>query len=240
MAKIIVGIQARLGSSRFPGKSMALLRSEPLIHWVIRGIRRATLIDDVVVLTTTRELDDKLVKVIGDRARVLRGHPDNVQSRFSDLIQQTGCSHVIRITADCPLIDGHLLDKLVQLGNQQEADYSHILAQSNYENAFPNGFNAEYFDVAAFEKMKRLGSESRHQEHVTLAVEEFPDQFSIGRLAAPPDCCRPQVKLSIDSPQDLARIEQVVDSLGPRAQEATVADVIQAVDRISATKRSAA
>ena len=240
MTRIIAGIQARLGSSRFPGKSLAMLNNEPLIHWVIRGIRRATLIDDLVVLTTTRELDDRLVNVIGERAKVLRGHPDNVQSRFSDLIEQTECSHIIRITADNPLVNGNLLDELIQLGNEQQTEYSHILAQSVYEQAFPTGLNGEYFTVAAFEKMKRLGNETRHQEHVTLAVDEFPDQFTIGRLAAPPECCRPQVKLSVDSPPDLARIEQILKSLGPRARDATVAEVIETVDRIPATKRSAA
>ena len=240
MARIAVGIQARLGSTRFPGKSIALLQGEPLIHWVLRGVSRSQLVDEVVVLTTTKAQDDELVDAIGDRATVLRGHPDNVQSRFTHLIEQTHCSHVVRITADCPLVDGHLLDDLVRKGTEEQAEYSHILAQAYYEQAFPNGLNGEYFSVAAFEKMKRLGTDTRHHEHVTLAVDEFPTEFNIGRLTPPPEWSRPGIKLSVDTRADLEQIQQVVRILGPHARDASVGDIIQAIDQLPGTERSVA
>ena len=113
--KIVVGIQARMGSTRLPGKSLSMIRDKPMLQWVIDRVRLAQHVDEVWLLTTTNPEDDALQHTFSGIVPVLRGDAYNVASRYQQLMTQTQASNLIRVTGDCPLIDGRLLDDLIQL-----------------------------------------------------------------------------------------------------------------------------
>lgn len=228
--RTIVGIQARMGSTRLPGKSLMRLGYKPMLRWVIDRVRLAQHVDEIWLLTTTNPEDDVLEQTFADVVPVLRGDAYNVASRYQQLLQRTGASRLLRITGDCPLIDGHLLDEVIQLHEAQQADYTNVLAQPYYDPGYPNGFNAELFTAEAFEKMLELGRSSAAQEHVTLPVDEWPLEFKVSRLAPPPSLSRPTWKLSVDTQSDFDRITAIIHALGSGASHASVADIIAVLD----------
>lgn len=232
MRKIVVGIQARMGSSRLPGKSLALLGSRPLIEWVIRRVQLSQRIDSVVLLTSIEPVDDSLAEFAADLCPVIRGSLDDVRSRYKILFETTDASDLIRVTGDCPLLDGRLLDALIYKHLITESDYSHILAQQYYPHAYPNGMNAEIFTRSAFERILRLGDDDRHREHVTLAVDEFPTAFHREALVPPPEFDRPSYKLSVDRQEDMDLVKQVIDFLDHERLTATIGDVVSACDQL--------
>ncbi|MDZ8189547.1 MAG: NTP transferase domain-containing protein [Nostoc sp. ChiSLP02] len=230
MSRVVAGIQARMGSTRLPGKSLIDLGGKPIIHWVIDRVKRASQIDEVWVLTTTNPEDDVLVTAVENRANVLRGDPQDVRSRYNLLIQKTDPSLIFRITGDCPLIDWTLLDALVNLKQREDADYTHILAQPHYQTSYPNGFNAELFTKDAFAKMSELGTSAADKEHVTLVVDNFPEKFKIARLGSSQELSRRQWKLSVDTNEELNRVRLIVNSLGANAEYASVKDIVAVLD----------
>ncbi|MDJ0616485.1 MAG: NTP transferase domain-containing protein [Calothrix sp. MO_192.B10] len=230
MSRVVVGIQARMGSTRLPGKSLMEIGGKPIVHWVIDRVKQASQIDEIWVLTTTNPEDDALVAAVESKTNVLRGDVQDVRSRYNMLIQKTGASLIFRITADCPLVDWTLLDALVELMHRENAEYSHVLAQSCYCMSYPNGFNAELFSKDAFNKMNMLGTTAADQEHVTLAVDNFSQQFKIARLAPPKELSRPQWKLSVDTKEELNRVRLIVDSLGTIAEYASIQDIVAVLD----------
>ncbi|GAB1543057.1 NTP transferase domain-containing protein [Scytonema sp. NUACC21] len=230
MNRVVAGIQARMGSTRLPGKSLMDLGGKPIVHWVIDRVKRASQIDEVWILTTTNPEDDALVEAVERKASVLRGDPQDVRSRYEQLIQKTEASLIFRITADCPLVDWTLLDSLVEIKQRKNTDYSHILAQPYYSTSYPNGFNAELFTKGAFNKMTQLGKTAADKEHVTLPVDNFPEKFKIARLAPVQELSRPHWKLSVDTNKELNLVRLIVGCLGTNAENACAKDIVAVLD----------
>lgn len=229
MSRIVAGIQARMGSTRLPGKALMQLGNKPLVHWVIDRLQSAACIDQVWLLTTTDPKDDALVAAVASKVKVIRGDSQDVASRYSQLFALTGADAVLRVTGDCPLIDGALIDTLVNHYNQLAANYGHILSQPYYEPSYPNGFNAELISKDAFEMMLKLSS-TADREHVTPVVERHPEAFQIARLAPPSSLSRPQWKLSVDTAVDLQLVQLIVTALGDAAEYATVQEIVTILD----------
>lgn len=227
---IVVGIQARMGSARLPGKSLADVAGKPLVQWVVDRCRLSTRIDEVWLLTTTSRLDDALAEAMNRQLPVFRGHETDVRSRYRELFELTGAARMVRITGDCPLMDGRLLDELINAHIESGSDYHHIAAQAQFDPGYPNGFNAEVFTAEAFLRMENLGDAPEYKEHVTWALETHPQAFRSGRLRPPPGLSRPSWKLSVDTAAELERIRQIVEALGDRAARATVADIVALID----------
>ncbi|HKE15144.1 MAG TPA: NTP transferase domain-containing protein [Kofleriaceae bacterium] len=235
MSRVVAGIQARMGSSRLPGKSLALLGGLPVIGWVVTRVARAHRIDEVWVLTTESPEDDALADIVARDlpvARLLRGSAADVRDRYARMVERSGATDVVRITADCPLVDSALLDALVELHRARGTDYAHIASQSHYPFSYPHGLNAEILTRAAFARLLELGSEPRHREHVTIAVDEHPEAFRTARLAPPPALSRPRFKVCVDTPADLERVRRVVGDMGAGALDAGVAEIVAACDRV--------
>ncbi len=238
MSRIVAGIQARMGSTRLSGKALMPIADQPLVHWVIERVKSARKLDQVWLLTTTNSEDDVLAEAMAKTVNILRGDPQDVASRYQTLFEKTDATHVLRITGDCPLVDAALIDALIELAQTTQADYAHILAQAYYNPSYPNGFNAELFSYAAFQTMLRLNTPA-DCEHVTAAVDRYPEQFTIARLTPPVELSRPQWKLSVDTAEDLARIRSIVAALEQisgqgtqqhKACQSTVQQIIAVLD----------
>lgn len=230
MSRIVAGIQARMGSTRLPGKSLISLGEKPIIHWVIDRLLLAKTIDEVWLLAPTNPEDAALVAAVQEKVKVIQGHPQDVASRYQTLFEKTDATFVLRVTGDCPLVDAALIDRLVDQYFTTGASYGHIVAQPYYDPSYPNGFNAELFSWEAFQRMRILETTLSDREHVTLAVDQFPEQFVITRLAPPPELSRPQWKLSVDTIEDLNRVRSVVEALGNSAEFAAFEDILAVLD----------
>jgi spore coat polysaccharide biosynthesis protein SpsF len=191
-------IQARMASTRLPGKVMADLKGKPLIHHVVDRARRARFVDLVLVVTSDRVSDDRLAAYCTTHEiPCVRGNQDDVLDRYHRAAHAIGADVIVRLTADCPLLDPMVIDEVVAAFRAGQFDY----LSNTLKPTFPDGLDAEVFSIDALDRAwseARLGSE---REHVTAYIWKHPDRFRLGDLQYPEDLSK--LRWTVDEPQDL-------------------------------------
>jgi len=169
---VVAIIQARMGSSRLPGKSLAEIEGRPMLWHVIQRVKRACLVDRVVVATSIAPADDaieKMCREIGVPCH--RGSEHNVLDRYYHAAREEKAAQVVRITADCPLIDPQLIDQVVRRFQRGDLDY----ASNTMVRTYPDGLDTEVFSFSALERAWHEAVKESEREHVTpyLRSEKF-------------------------------------------------------------------
>jgi spore coat polysaccharide biosynthesis protein SpsF len=203
-------VQARTTSSRFPGKVLADLAGQPVLAWVLRRAR-ASAVDDVVVATTVNAEDDRVVGIAErEGARWFRGDEHDVLGRYVHAARDAQADAVVRLTADCPMLDVEVVDAVISaLGDQPElVDY----AANVIMRTFPQGLDAEALFFEALMRADRIATSREAREHVTWFVrEERPDLFKLRSVTADTDDS--DLQWSVDRPEDLERVRAIFASL---------------------------
>ena len=200
-------IQARMGSSRFPGKVLEDVAGHPMLWHVVHRLRKAKLIDKVVVATTDRPVDDPIVDFCQeDGLACFRGDERDVLDRFYQAARVHHADVVIRITADCPLIDPAVVDRVVERFQQGDCDYASNASPYTY----PDGLDTEVFSFAALERAWRDASKPSEREHVTpyLRTETFRNANVRSDVPVSPA----QYRWTVDHPADLIFVRKVYEA----------------------------
>lgn len=176
--KVVAIIQARVGSTRLPCKMMLSLHSKPIIEWVIKRVQKSKLIDEIVVAIPASSENDVLEQHIKTlNVDVFRGSEDNVLNRFYEAVKNKNATHIVRICADNPLIDGTEIDNLIEFYNNNPCDYAYNHIPRN--NKYPDGLGAE---IISFELLKTLNDvvqSQAHKEHCLSYINDNKDKFVI-------------------------------------------------------------
>lgn len=208
--KTVAIIQARLGSKRLPGKVLRELAGRPMIHWVVDRISKCKTVDAVVVATTRHEHDDRLVGYCNELGwNVVRGSENDVLSRYVLAAEKYEAGRIVRITADCPLIDPEIVDQVVnKLAEDNRNDYA-----SNFfpKRFFPRGLDAEAFTMAALEKVDQLSIEAKFREHVTLKIYSQPEGFRITSVCNSKD--QSNLRWTVDCLEDFELVSKIVNHM---------------------------
>ena len=202
--KIVAMVQARMGSTRLPGKVLMDLAGETVLGRVVRRVQRSTLIDEVEVATTTSKSDDRIVDEI-QRLGVsaFRGSEDDVLDRYWRASQECGAAAIVRITSDCPLIDPELIDETIRNFVQQRADYTSNCRPRTY----PRGLDTEVFTVEALKQVWEKAHQPYEREHVTPYFYEHPRLFRLTSLNSTIDYSR--FRWTLDTPEDLMLLRAI-------------------------------
>lgn len=227
MSDAVFVIQARLGSTRFPRKMLAPLAGKPLIEWVVERVLRSRFAHDVVVATTDSPDDDDLVAAVAKYpVRVHRGPSEDVLTRFGDAVRSSTARHVVRICADNPFIDPVCLDTLVvdHLDTNGAYTFNH---RPHGECDYADGLGAEIIERTVFDALVRDARDRIHREHVTLAIVDGTVAAKQRGLRAPEMWRQPALRLDVDTPDDLRRLERIV-ATGALTATSSAADVVAA------------
>ena len=212
MSDAVLIIQARLGSTRFPRKMLAPLGGKPIIEWVVERVLRTTRGVDVVVATTDLPSDDDLAAAVAKYpVRVHRGPSDDVLTRFAGAAESSDARHVVRVCADNPFVDPGCIDVLISEHMRRGTGYT-FNHRPHDGCDYADGLGAEIVERSLFERLNREVNEPRHREHVTLALVDGTVMSSTFGLPAPPELRHPEIRLDIDTPDDLRKIERIVES----------------------------
>lgn len=214
--KTVTLVQARMGSSRLPGKMMMELCGFPVLHWVLYRVKQARSLAEVVLATTRHGQDDALAEVARSlEVGVFRGSEADVLGRFRDAARELEAEVVVRVCADNPFIAPEELDRLVDCYRRRRQGggdprrlyaFNHLTTMNN---DYPDGLGAEIFSVELLETLDRRAREPSEREHVTTYVWEHPGDFEIYPVFAPPPIAYPGVKLDVDTQEDLDRLRQL-------------------------------
>jgi spore coat polysaccharide biosynthesis protein SpsF len=203
-------VQARMGSSRLPGKVLRCLAGRPLLLHVLERLRAAARIDTIVVATTDRSRDEP-IRSLAAQAGVLAvaGPEDDVLSRYLLAAEVARAEVVVRVTADCPLLDPATVDAAVDafLAPPPVVDL-----RAGSPSGFPPGLDVEVFTADALRRADPLSTDPAWREHVTQALRRPP--FRTRALPAPPELHHPDWRLCVDEEADLRLVEEIHRRLG--------------------------
>lgn len=234
---LLVVVQARLSSSRLPGKVLIEAAGRSLLGHLLTRIQRSTHPHQLVVATTTQPADERVASEAARYgARVVRGSESDVLSRFADALAANPADVVVRLTADNPLLDPAELDRvlgefLARLGGPDEVDYAtnHTLQGGRP----PLGLDVEVCSAAVLERAAREARDPGDREHVTPYLYRVPGRFRVLRTAYPqPE--RSRYRLTVDTPEDLQLIRTLLGALGPDVGLAEVARYLDAHPELAA------
>jgi len=204
---VIVGcIQARMGSTRLPGKVLRELGGLSTLAWVTRALDAAAVCDEVVVATSDRPGDDAVeAEAVRLGAEVLRGHPDDVLSRYVAVARRFGADRVVRVTADNPLIDPAVVRDCTL------RDGSVDLVTTGPPDSLPVGLDVEVVTRDCLQRLDRAAT-GHYRSHVTAWAYDHPGDFHLEVVRYHPDAS--DLRVTLDTPEDAACIGSVVEHLG--------------------------
>lgn len=201
-------IQARMGSTRLPGKTMLDLGGRLVIDHVVSRCRAALSVDRVVVAIPDMSIDDRLEQWCKDNdIFCVRGSAEDVLSRYIKAISAFPCRTLVRITADCPLVDPGMIDALLFLHEALGNDYTSNVGPPN----FPKGFDIEVVSADVLRRVDSIALLRPHREHVTSYIRENFGEFKTSGMSY--GLNMPDIRLTLDKMEDYQALQKIVELL---------------------------
>lgn len=200
-----------MGSTRLPSKVLMDLGGDTVLARVVRRVRRVALVEQIVIATSTSEKDDAiLTECARIQAQCFRGSEPDVLDRYYRCAESYAAAVVVRITADCPVIDPELVDLTIRAFLKHPCDYASNALVSTY----PRGLDAEVFTMAALHRAWSAARKPYEREHVTPYLYEHPELFRLVSVKADADYS--QYRWTLDTAEDLELLRTIYTSFGNR------------------------
>jgi len=178
---IIAIIQARVGSTRLPNKVMKYLEDKTVIEHVISRVSKSRHIDEVFVATTIDENNLPLVQLCSSQnVRIFCGSEEDVLDRFYQLAKLIRPNHIVRVTADCPVIDPEIIDLIIENHLGLNSDYT----SNTIVDSYPDGLDTEIFSFSSLERSWKEANLLSEREHVTPYIKKHPEIFSLNSIVS--------------------------------------------------------
>lgn len=229
---LVLVLQARMGSTRLPGKVLEHLGRHTLLAHCIRRLQAAD-IGPVVVATTTEAADHAVVaEARRCGAQVFRGSSHDVLARFVGVAREFGGRYLARATADNPAVDIDAPARLLKATLRAQADYA-------TEVGLPYGAGVEVVSTDVLRRLDDLASDPEDREHVTLYLKRHATRFRTIEAPVSADLCRPDLRLTVDTAEDLAFMRSVLEKVDDGPEPAPLAAIIASADAVIRRSRAA-
>lgn len=222
--RVVATIEARMGSSRLPGKVLMPALGEPMLMHLVRRLRAVPSIDEVVIATTTSPADEPIA-AFAESAGIacFRGSEDDVLARVIAAGESAGAQVLVEITGDCPVIDPDLVEQTIRMYLQHEVDY----ASNSIVRSYPDGMDTQVISMAALKASASLTSDPLDREHVSRYLWQRPQQYRIVHLVAPPSLHWPGLGLTLDEQGDYLLLKKIIETLSPSGPLFSCLDMIR-------------
>jgi len=221
--RIVVIIQARMNSTRLPGKVLKNIAEKPMLAHVIERLKDARLVDEIVIATTTKDEDRTILKFANEsRVKSFVGSEEDVLDRYYQAAKRCEADVIVRITSDCPLIDPGVVDKIIAFYLKHRGTVAYV--SSFLKRSYPQGLDTEVF---AFKVLKRTWQEAKepHQrEHVTPYIYEHPEIFCLANVENNEDLS--YMRWTVDEERDLEFVREVYKRLYKEGKNFLMKDIL--------------
>ncbi len=222
VSQVTVIVQARMGSSRLPGKILESLRGTPMLAWLVRRCAASEMVGEIVVATTTDPADDRTEELAGRLGvRCFRGHPTDVLARMAEAARAVDAATVARVSGDSPFLDPTPVDAVVEAFANGAAD----LVENHRRPGWPVGTAVEVLGRDTLERIAAAATDPRHREHVTLYAYESDDAIETAHVPPSPEVSAPDLRLCVDTREDFQRAERIAAAVGP-GEDFTLAEIV--------------
>jgi spore coat polysaccharide biosynthesis protein SpsF len=226
MTRIVATIEARMGSTRLPGKVLKEAVGKPMLFLMVERVRRSRYIDELVVATTTHDRDDAIAALCQNhQISYFRGSEENVLERVVEAGRHYQADVSVLLTGDCPLIDPYVIDQHICAFL---AAYPHIDYVSNCEiSSYPIGLDLQVLSWKTLAETLEFASIGPFHEHVGWYVRRHPERYRRQDIIAPPGLSNPFLNITLDRPEDYDRIKSIFEALYPQNPEFTTPDILK-------------
>ena len=209
--RVVASIEARMGSSRLPGKVLRNLNGQPVLTRLLNRLKQSSLITDIVIATTTKHNDDPIQDwACSNNVTCFRGSEDDVLERVVQSHEFLNSDVIVEVTGDCPLLDPYEIDKGIDIFLRNTFDVVTNVRKPSY----PQGVDVQIFTYKSLKYVADNIFDPAVREHVSLFFYENPKQYSIFHMMATPDICRPELRLQLDYSEDLALLNHIYSFFG--------------------------
>jgi len=226
--RVVAIVSARMASRRYPGKALVPLAGRPLLEVLLERIASVPDLDSMALATSARPENLPLVQLARRMGiPAFQGDENDVLRRYVDCAHNLRAAQVVRITGDNPLTDLETLERLVALHRESGADYTYVPG-----DALLMGILCEVISTAALERSWERGEPRHRSELVTLYIKEHPGEFKIQTAELPEGLYRPEYRLTVDEPEDVAFMQALFERLAIRGKKiVSTREAIELLDR---------
>ena len=211
--KIVAIVQARMGSTRLPGKSLRCILDKPLLKYEIERIRRSSLIDEVIIATSTAPLDQAIVHFCKEeKIPVYCGSEGDVLNRFFEAAKSFHADVIVRICGDCPLIDPNVIDLVIERylnKSNPKTDY----VSNTLIRTYPRGLDVEVFSYVSLAIANYEAKHLSEREHVTPYLYNHPERFNLLNVSARSN--ESHHRWTVDTEEDFILVSRIIEHLYP-------------------------
>jgi spore coat polysaccharide biosynthesis protein SpsF len=226
--KIIATIEARMRSTRLPGKVMKKIMGKPMLALMIERLQRARQIDGIVIATTVDPSCDPIEELASQLGvGCYRGSEDDVLDRVLQAAIAFEGDIIVETTGDCPLIDPALVDRVIDIYMESKFDY----VANGLRKTFPVGFDVQVFSTATLRKVAQLTIDPSDHEHVSLYIYKHPELFSLYNVESGLPEKYWNLRLTVDAEEDFNLVKTIFEELYPEKPAFTLYDVLDLLDR---------
>lgn len=218
-------VQARMTSTRLPGKVLMPLGDRPMLACLLERLRRVSLADRIIIATTTNATDDVIARFCEDNGvDCYRGSEHDVLSRYAEAARLYGADTVVRVTSDCPLLDPALVDRVISVYRESGADY----ASNMIEPTCPYGMAVEVFSNVVLQQAQGESADAAEREHVTPFIYWRPERYTLKSVTLDRDLS--DHRWTVDTPEDYELIKLIYTEVYPKKSEFDMEDVLAVMD----------
>jgi spore coat polysaccharide biosynthesis protein SpsF len=223
--KIVSTIEARMTSTRLPGKVMKPILGKPVLELLVERLKSVELINEIVIATTVNR-DDDVIEELGRKigVKVFRGSENDVLGRVLAAAQGINADLIVEITGDCPFIDPAVARECIKLFLSGDYDY---VSNGCRLRTFPDGLAVQVFPVKVLEEVNSLTSDAIYREHPSYYIYTHPEKYKLKNYPAQGELCWPELAISLDTPQDYELIKIIFEELYPKNPLFSAFDIVR-------------
>ena len=226
--KTVIIVQARMTSTRLPGKILLEVMDKPLLEYQVERLRRVKMADEIIIATTVNETDMPVVDFCKRlRMPYFRGSENDVLSRYYYAAKQYQADIVVRITSDCPVIDPVIVQEIITffIANRNHYDY----VSNGLEESYPRGMDTEVFYIRTLEEAYAKATEQAEREHVTPFIYRHPERYRLFNYKN--TCDQSHYRWTVDTIEDFTLIRYILETLYPINPQFSMQDIIELLDK---------
>jgi spore coat polysaccharide biosynthesis protein SpsF len=236
--RVAMILQARMGSTRLPGKSLMPLAGKPLLLRILERVARCRTLDAIVLATTELPADDAIAALGSEfGVGVFRGSENDLVDRYLNAARTVDADAIVRLPADNPVTEPGEIDRIVEFYLNGATDFASNLSPM-LDNGYPDGIGAEVFSTTSLEYIWRTVSDPNRREHPHLNFFDYKTQlpadalrFHVGTVQCPDSFRRPDLRLDVNTAEDYAFIAELYSALHPSNPNFHITDIIDWYDR---------
>lgn len=226
--KVVAIVEARMTSSRLPGKVLMEVLQVPMLGRLINRLKQVPLIHEIVIATTINSEDDEICKLATKYGvSFYRGSEKDVMTRVLEAGLKYNAEVIVEITGDCPIVDIEIIEDVILQYLDGNYDY---VSNANIRS-FPDGMDVQVFGINTLSDSHKATTDPLHREHVTLHIRQNPEKYRISNILAKEEYHFPELGLTLDTPEDFTLLKEIICHLEPKDQFFGLREVITLLEK---------